>query len=101
MGAGFHYFSDTDLHGFTQIRCYTNYINCIFQQLWQHSTTNNQPNMNPYPPTVDSEVRVLLPMHQRGTIKAPASPYTTRAGEADRDGHQPSLFIKLGILWDF
>ncbi len=26
-------------------------------------------------------------MHPRGTIKAPASPHTTGAGGADREGH--------------
>jgi len=26
-------------------------------------------------------------MHPRGTTKAPASPHTTRAGGAERDGH--------------
>jgi len=35
-------------------------------------------------------------MHQRGTIKAPASPHTTRAGEADRDGHPGRVKVKGG-----
>ncbi len=30
MVGRFRYFSDTDLHGFTQIRCCTHYIICIF-----------------------------------------------------------------------
>ena len=33
-------------------------------------------------------------MHPRGTIKAAASPHTTRAGGADRDGHPGTVKAK-------
>lgn len=42
------------------------------------SPTNNQPNINPHRSPVDEEVQPLLPIHPRGTIKAPASSHTTK-----------------------
>jgi len=35
----------------------------------------------------NNEIRPMLPMHPRSTIKVPANPNTTWAGGADQDGH--------------
>ncbi len=37
-----------------------------------------------------------IPMHPQGTIKAPASPHTTRAGGAEREGHLGRVKAKGG-----
>ena len=48
---------------------------------------NIQLIMNTHHPATDNEDGILTPMHPLGNTKAPASPKTTMAGGADRDGH--------------
>ena len=81
MGAGFHYFSDTDLRRFTQIRWFIHYIIYMFLEPWRHSTTNNWIKL---PITTTQSPTPKAHWNNR---KAPASPLITRPGGANLDGH--------------
>ena len=86
MGGGFLYFSDTDLHGFTQIRCCIYYTIYIFQQPWRHSTdTTTEYNFPAYAQEIYSpDTMFIHPLlsypgnHCPPRLAAPGHPFGQR-----------------------